>query len=194
MKLPPAETRQACRTSSAQRYVTVTSSRSGWNAHSCYPSPPNGKNLGRGRVGEPGRAWSATAGASSMATGLAQLAWLLHEMATRVDVRVTTQPGRWSTEAPSLLWEAFVSGTAKADRGPDGHIADARAAARGFATRIHRLLAADASDVHVGDHRAFNLAAAAALHAELRIEPDEIAATLYYIQRSFGGSGSPRRR
>ena len=123
-----------------------------------------------------------------MATGLAQLAWLLHEVATHKQIRATTQPGRWSTDVPLLLWEAFVSGIAKTDRGLDGHITDARAAARGFVARLHRLLAADASDVHVGDHRAFNLAAAAALHAGLRIEPDELAAVLLVITGATGST------
>ncbi|MGH3734397.1 MAG: hypothetical protein ACRDT6_02040 [Micromonosporaceae bacterium] len=154
------------------------------------PVPAAWQNLGKGRIGEPGRAWSAAAGASSMATGLAQLAWLLSEVAARADVRATTQPGRWSTDTPLLLWEAFVSGATKTDRGPDGHITDARAAARGFVSRIHRLLAADASDVHVGDHRAFNLAAAAALHAELRIEPDELAGTLLVISAAIASGGA----
>ncbi|GHJ49019.1 hypothetical protein Cs7R123_63610 [Catellatospora sp. TT07R-123] len=116
-----------------------------------------------------------------MATGLDQLAWVLQEVATRTPVHATTQPGRWSPDTPLLLWEAFVSGAAKTDLSQDGHITDARAAARSFACRAHQPPAPDASDINVGDHRPFNLAAAAALHAGLRIEPDELSAALLVI-------------
>ncbi|WP_030438266.1 hypothetical protein [Actinoplanes subtropicus] len=75
----------------------------------------------------------------------------------------------------------------------DGHITDARAATRGFVTRLHRLLAADASDVHLGDHRGLNLAAAAALHAGLRIDPEELAATLLIISGTSASTDTTAR-
>jgi len=94
-------------------------------------------------------------------------------------VAVTTQPARWSSDTPLLLWEAFVSGNAKTDRGPNGHIADARAAARAFAARSARL--DELGDVHVGDHGSFNLASAAAMQAGLTIDLDEIRATVLVV-------------
>ncbi|BCJ38731.1 hypothetical protein Athai_62340 [Actinocatenispora thailandica] len=143
------------------------------------PVPADWRDLGRARVGDASHAWSASAGACSMATGLVQLAWLLHEVARRGgEMGATTRPDRWCTAAPLLLWEAFVSGTAKTDRSSRGHIADAGAAVQAFLMRIDRLTVADADDVHLGGHRGLNLAAVAALHAGLCIPRDELDAPL----------------
>jgi hypothetical protein len=45
------------------------------------PVPERSRELGTARVGESGRAWSVSAGAYVMATGLVQLAWTLRGLA-----------------------------------------------------------------------------------------------------------------
>lgn len=112
-----------------------------------------------------------------MGTGLVQLAWLLGEVKRQCGrIGATTQPATWSDRVPLLLWEAFVSGASKTDRGPEGHVVDARAAAQAFIVRSTRL--DELCEVHVGAHGSFNLAAAAALQAGLTIDPAEIASPL----------------
>ncbi|MBX9392731.1 hypothetical protein K4749_03780 [Streptomyces sp. TRM72054] len=133
--------------------------------------------LGRARAGEGNRPWSAGAGAGVLATGLAQLAWMLSRLAeTATDVAVTTLPDRWAApHGPRLLLaEALVSGEGKpvpTSAGP--HAADAEAAARALAERIPALPGAT-SDVRCAPHRPFNLLAAAAMWAGLDILPDEL--------------------
>jgi hypothetical protein len=139
------------------------------------PVPDAWQELGRARTGEGRRPWSGGAGPASMATGLVQLAWLLRRAATDGHMRVTTQPGRWTPTTPLLVWEAFVSDTAKTSTGPDAHLADADAAARAFIGGLPATIAN--GDEHVGNHRALNLAAVAAMHAGAHIDPDELTAS-----------------
>lgn len=136
------------------------------------------RDLGRGRQGDGNRAWSAGAGAGSLATGLVQLTWLLRYLAEYCPMppTVTTQPERLD-DAQLFLAEAMVTSDGKPEPidGLQDH-ADAVAAAR----RLEELLTAHASgavesDVVCRPHRPFNLAAAAALHAGLCIDPDELA-------------------
>jgi len=83
--------------------VPVPSAATGW------------RGLGSALVGEGNRAWSAGAGSGALATGLAQGAWILGELAaTRPTTTVTTQVTGWHMKlAQLLLAEAFVSGDAK---------------------------------------------------------------------------------
>jgi len=157
----------------------------GFESPLVLPVPSNCMDLGRARVGEAQRSWSASAGASVMGTGLVQLAWLLRSI---VPVAVTTQPGRWNADCPLLLWEAFVSGYFKPDTVDDPHLADARAAVRGFLSISDRLL--ERSRIHVGDHACFNLAAAAALQAGASIDVDEISLPLLVIDGARGDTVS----
>jgi hypothetical protein len=69
----------------------------GFESPLVVPVPEASCELGAARVGEPGRAWSASAGASVLATGLVQLAWTLRRLAP---VAVTTMPQRWSGDVP----------------------------------------------------------------------------------------------
>jgi hypothetical protein len=83
------------------------------------------------RPGEGSRAWSAGAGSGALATGLVQVAWVLQEVRGRL-----TQPVpaflSWQSFSEAgaglLVWEAFVSGSAK----QSNHISDARAGAEAF--------------------------------------------------------------
>ncbi len=83
------------------------------------------------RAGDGNRPWSAGAGCGLLATGLVQVAWLLREIrrtaGTTVDAFLDWN--RFIASASGLfVWEAFVSGDAKAG----DHAADAAAAVRAF--------------------------------------------------------------
>jgi hypothetical protein len=136
-------------------------------------------DLGRARAGEGNRSWSAGAGTGALATGLVQLAWLLHHVAARAgrEVRATTQPNAFlAGRANLLLAEAMVTSDGKPEP-VDGHQdhADALAAAR----RLEEMVLVAASGTLVSDvsclpHRALNLAASAAMHAGVLVDPAEL--------------------
>ncbi len=73
------------------------------------------RRLGRARKGEGNRPWSAGAGAASLATGLAQGAWMLRQLAISVPgLAATTQPRSWQRGgAQLLLAEAFITAAGK---------------------------------------------------------------------------------
>jgi hypothetical protein len=133
--------------------------------------------LGRARAGEGNRPWSAGAGTGALATGIAQVAWMLGRLACLVPgAEVTTQPERWTAgHGPRLfLGEALVSGVGKpvpTETGP--HAADAEAAARLLAERVGELPELE-TDVRCAPQHAFNLLAAAAMWAGLDIQDDEL--------------------
>ncbi len=87
--------------------------------------------LGCARDGEGARPWSANAGASSLATGLVQVAWLLGRIKAHASGSHHAHLD-WAAFATGyrglFLWEAFVSGTSK--RG--SHVDDAAAAVDAF--------------------------------------------------------------
>jgi hypothetical protein len=58
--------------------------------------PDGWRMLEKAQHGEGNRPWSAGAGAAALATGLAQGAWMLRQLAVMVPgLAVTTQPGSW---------------------------------------------------------------------------------------------------
>lgn len=148
------------------------------------PSEGHGSwvDLGRARTGEGNRAWSAGAGAGSLATALPQLTWVLRRVRQllRSPVSTTTQVHRYLDGAAALLIaEAFVSGDGKpivVGSASRDH-ADALAAAR----RLEQILtdvragALLPKEVQCSPHEALNLAAVAAVRAGLEIDHDEIA-------------------
>jgi hypothetical protein len=95
------------------------------------PCPSKHEFLGKGRQGEMGRPWGATAGALVALHGLQQMCWLLE----RLKEEWPGQPHAtlsWNKldkgDYRLLLWEAFVSGKTKTD----SHTGDALAAATAF--------------------------------------------------------------
>ena len=86
--------------------------------------------LTRARSGEGDRAWSAAAGSASLTTGLAQVAWILDRV--RRQSEHTEAFLDWSSfqrsQSGLFIWEAFVTGKAKADSDE----ADAMAAVKAF--------------------------------------------------------------
>src|SRR4051812_36154370 len=79
------------------------------------PVPTDPQRLGKARVGEGNRAWSAGAGTGALTTGLVGAAWVLRELRKRLGALPTFLD--WPTfEAANtglFLWEAFVSSTGK---------------------------------------------------------------------------------
>ncbi|WP_460599454.1 hypothetical protein [Flexivirga lutea] len=136
-------------------------------------------DLGRARAGEHNRSWSAGAGAGVLATGLVQLPWLLRYVADRSTVHVvaTTQPDAFlAGRANLLIAEAMVTSDGKPEPvdGQQDH-ADALAAARRLAELLTMAASGDLiSDVSCLPHVALNLAASAAMHAGLLLDPAEL--------------------
>ncbi|GAB2752805.1 hypothetical protein GCM10027072_58000 [Streptomyces bullii] len=146
------------------------------------PVPQEWEQLGKGRAGEGNRAWSASAGAGALGTGLVQGAWMLSELGRAVPgLTVTTQAGRWTGgDARLLLVEAFVSGAGKPVATVLGqHAADAEAAARAVADRLG---GEAGTDVVCAPHRAFNLLAAQAMWAGLEIGADELETDVLVVR------------
>lgn len=136
--------------------------------------------LGQARRGETvdgrSRPWSAGAGSGALATGLAQLAWVLERIGSALPgLRCTTRPEPWlDGEAELFVWEAFVSGTGKPIPSEiTQHAADAAAAADTFAERLEEATLTH-SDVVCTPASSFNLAAAAAAYAGLAIPSAEL--------------------
>lgn len=130
------------------------------------PCPMVASSLGRARVGEGNRPFSAGAGAGSLVTGQVQLAWVLRALALQWPGRLTAtlDPAVFERgEAHLLIWEAFVTGRAK---GTD-HCSDARAALAEYARR--RAAGGPWHDVHA--EGAFSLAGAAILWSGLSDDP-----------------------
>lgn len=101
------------------------------------PLPEAEEQLGKGRIGEGSRAWSAGAGCGALATGLVQATWILTEIRkqSQSSNRAHLAWGEFEAAGCGLLvWEAFVSGASKGS----GHIADAKLAVEAFAARLPR--------------------------------------------------------
>jgi len=134
------------------------------------PVPEDFRLLGKARETDYARpAWSQSTGASVMATGLVQLAWLLDQI--RRTCPLPTVHLEWpefcATRSGILLWEAFVSGPDK-DPGKS-HEADALIGVEAFCAR----LPGDPTDPRVSDvERPLSLAATAALWAGYSL-PDQ---------------------
>ena len=111
------------------------------------PVPANPARLGRGRLGEGQRAWSAQAGAFSLTPGLCQVPWILREIRSRVPDAHAFLDWQAFRESPDgiFLWEAFVTGEAKAIAGGNQHVADAKLATEDFEQRLPNLTS-DLSD------------------------------------------------
>ena len=108
------------------------------------PVPQAAIDLGAKRNGEGRYPWSAGAGAGALATGLAQIAWILRNLnqseqsksrKKATELKVTTSRERWNAAKAGewLLWEAFVPGDRKpASDAATQHTADARAGVDAF--------------------------------------------------------------
>jgi hypothetical protein len=141
------------------------------------------RGLGKARHGERNRPWSAGAGTGALATGLAQGAWMLRQIAaTAPGLAVTTQAGAWQPGgAQLLLAEAFITAAGKPEPLPAGqHAADAAAAGLALLDLLDSP-ATLASSVYCSPQGSFSLLAAMALWAGLRINPAELQAEVLVV-------------
>ena len=94
------------------------------------PVPEQPLKLGTARPGEGNRSWSAGAGAGALATGVVEVAWILAEVRRNAaGARVHLGWHAFAAASSGLfLWEAFVTGRAKAAT----HIDDAAVAVAAF--------------------------------------------------------------
>jgi hypothetical protein len=128
------------------------------------PVPNDPLALGKARCGEEDRPWSAGAGSGAMATGLTQVAWVLSGLRPLVPDATDLYldwPSFKTAKRGLFLWEAFVSGKAKAQAkdNVDPHVQDARAAVREFRALLPDLHEASA----VTSKRPLSLVGAAVL-------------------------------
>jgi hypothetical protein len=95
------------------------------------PLSDDQENLTRGRIGEENRPWSAGAGCGALATGITQTTWILREISRNCVRKIDAYLERGAFEKATnglLLWEAFVTGTAKSG----SHRNDARIACEAY--------------------------------------------------------------
>lgn len=112
----------------------------GFEAPIFVPVPEDSRELGKRRVEDPkDRAWSAGAGAAVMSTGVAQITWIIRWLVQNAEGPWTSNVTvNWSdfsrAGAPGLfLWEAMVTGDAKASKSDPLHNSlDAKKAVESF--------------------------------------------------------------
>ena len=141
------------------------------------------RRLGKARDGRGQQALVGGAGAGALATGLAQGAWMLRQLAVTVPgLEVTTRPECWRRGgAQLLLAEAFITAAGKPEPLPAGQDA-ADAAAAGLAlVEVLDSSAPLTSTVRCAPQDPFNLLAAMALWAGLRIDPAELHAEVLVV-------------
>ncbi len=139
--------------------------------------------LGKARCGERDRPWSAGAGAGALATGLVPGGWMLGQLAITVPgLAATTQPRTWRRgDAQLLLAEVFITASGKLEPLPAGqHAADAVAAGLALVDVLDSS-APITSRVCCAPHDPFNLLAAMALWAGLRIDLAELHAEVLVV-------------
>lgn len=95
------------------------------------PLADDPERLTSARDGEGNRAWSAGAGAASLATGLSETIWVLTQIQRKVSINLPVH-FKWDTfqqsNAGLFIWEAFVTGGSKTD----SHTGDAELAVNQF--------------------------------------------------------------
>ena len=94
------------------------------------------------RQGEENRPWSASAGATVLVTGLTECVWIFEKIHCQVNASIPIRPTfNWkelvSGTANLFIWEAFVTGTSKADS--NSHCKDAETAVRTFLDKYHEI-------------------------------------------------------
>ena len=110
----------------------------GFEAPMFVPLRTNPLELTKRRVGETNPNWIGGPGSAVLATGLAQVQWLLRDLKSRLSVigRATLIWDEFASGGANLfLWEAFVSGHAKGD----SHIRDAQIAVGKFQESLFQI-------------------------------------------------------
>ena len=152
---------------------SVKKGRFGWTSVSTgeHQAPSSGNDiqvpvadtpleLTRARGGEGSRAYSASAGAASLVTGLTEVAWILDRIRTKaqgVEAFLDWEAFE-RVESGVFLWEAMVTGSGKTD----SHVSDAAAAVDAFQRSLPDPMSCDAL---TPTHRTRSLIGAALLWA-----------------------------
>jgi len=158
----------------------------GFEAPLFVPVPENPDLLGKARPCDaPSPAWSSSVGASVLATAMAQIPWTLRFIYERIpDLRAHVQWQPFAEQQQGLLlWEAFVSGTAKGKT----HEQDAAAGIEAFCDQLPNPGEPSAAETE----RPFSLLAAAAIWAGLDLPTDAIRADCLLV-RATRPSDQPR--
>ncbi len=126
-----------------------------WVPVACDPN-----RLTSARHGDGNRAWSAAAGATSLATGLTETAWILSRIRSETqDVEAFLDWPRFAAAQHGLfIWEALVTGKKKSG----SHELDAKEAVGAFIRALPDLMAAN---VVTSPHKVRSLIGAALLWA-----------------------------
>jgi hypothetical protein len=114
------------------------------------------------RAGEGARAWSAGAGCGSLATGLAEVLWILSNMQqnSKGKIKPTYKvDALLGGRANLLIWEAFVSSNSKGN----SHCDDSIIAVRAFSERLN----ANSLLTDVSVSNPYSLVGAALLRSEI---------------------------
>ena len=134
----------------------------GFEAPQFVPVRRDPMKLTSSRKGERRRPWSAGAGCGALATSLPEVVWILERVLKALHSTPSATLSLAAFQAGTgqlLLWEAFVTGAAKAD----SHAGDARLAAEEFMHRwpdVH-------TDIDTEEAPVFSLVGAAMLRAGL---------------------------
>jgi hypothetical protein len=125
------------------------------------PVPEQEERLGAARPGEGNRPWSAGAGSGALATGLVQAAWVLATIRRRCpNATLYLDWDRFARARSGLLiWEAFVTATAKGS----SHVDDAKIAVDAFVRSVREHPARPGSCAAVTAERPLSLAGAVAI-------------------------------
>lgn len=132
------------------------------------PVPVDQSRLGTARDGEGSRPWSAGTGTGVLATGLAQIDWVLRLIRDQLpDSRLYFDWNEFVHARGGLfIWEAFVSAQAK----KSSHVGDAEAAGEAFRVALPDPASAPIVTIDEAD-RPLSLAAAAALWSGWLTDP-----------------------
>jgi hypothetical protein len=147
------------------------------------PVPHRWSDIGKRRVGEGNRSWSAGGGATVTTYGLHEVAWILARLREvgNTDTPIFFSPENWlsSAEPCLLLWEAFVTGK---DKGQN-HADDAKLACEAFQRLMNRNDWDEARQVKTGNEaQSMNLAAFAAKWAGWSISASELKTELLVVK------------
>ena len=150
------------------------------------PDPKDPAELTSARPGEGGRAWSAGAGAGSLATGLTETVWILDQVKRRTDGQHSVfvdWPRFRDSRGGLFVWEAFVTKAAKADT----HHGDAELAVRSFRSCLPDL---EQHNAVVCEGRVMSLFGAALLQAGWVKELSWLAEPCIVVRVQPGGKAA----
>lgn len=89
------------------------------------------EKVNRQRLIDNGSSWTSSVGATSFATGLSQIYWILNSIVTanaNVNIKILTDRNAIDDTVDIYIWEAFVTGAAKSEANSNRHLEDCKTA------------------------------------------------------------------